>query len=81
MIVDEQVVVIYTAINGFLDDVPLLEVAKFERDFIKFLRSNHPEIGKDIRETKVLSKDTEEALKKAITEFKDTFITSDKTAR
>lgn len=81
MVVDEQVVVIYTAINGFLDDVPLGDVAKFEKDFLKFLRTSHDEIGKAIRETKVLSPETEDALKKAITEFKDTFITSDKTAR
>ncbi|MDD2231172.1 MAG: F0F1 ATP synthase subunit alpha, partial [Candidatus Cloacimonetes bacterium] len=81
MTVDEQVVVIYTAINGFLDDVTLTEVAKFESDFIKFLRTNHAEIGKAIKETKVLSAETEELLKKAIKEFKDTFITTDKTAR
>ena len=81
MTVDEQVVVIYTAINGFLDDVALTEVAKFESDFIKFLRTNHAEIGKAIKETKVLSAETEELLKKAIKEFKDTFITTDKTAR
>lgn len=81
MVVAEQVVVIYTAINGFLDDILLADVAKFERDFIKFIRSNYAEIGQTITEKKVLSKETEELLKKAIKEFKDTFITSDKTAR
>lgn len=81
MVVEEQVIVIYTAINGFLDDVPLADVEKFERDFIKFLRANHAEIGKAIREKKVLSTETENALKTAVKEFKDTFSTSDKTAR
>ena len=81
MVVEEQVIVIYTAINGFLDDVPLSDVGKFENDFIKFLRANHAEIGKAIGETKVLSTETEDALKTAIKEFKDTFITIDKTAR
>ena len=81
MVVADQVVVIYTAINGFLDDILLADVAKFERDFIKFIRSNYAEIGQTITEKKVLSKETEELLKKAIKEFKDTFITSDKTAR
>ncbi len=81
MIVAEQVIVIYTAINGFLDDIELGDVAKFESDFIKFVRSNYAEINQAITEKKVLSKETEEVLKKAIKEFKDTFITSDKTAR
>jgi F-type H+-transporting ATPase subunit alpha len=81
VVVEEQVMVIYTAINGYIDDVPLGDVAKFEREFIKFLRSNHPTIGDTIRETKVLSTDTENALKQAIKEFKETFITDDKTAR
>jgi F-type H+-transporting ATPase subunit alpha len=81
VVVEEQVMVIYTAINGYIDDVPLGDVAKFEREFIKFLRSNHPTIGDTIRETKVLSADTENGLKQAIEEFKETFITDDKTAR
>ena len=81
IVVEEQVMIIYTAINGYIDDVPLGDVAKFEREFVKFLRSNHPVIGDTIRETKVLSADTENALKQAIKEFKETFITDDKTAR
>ena len=81
MVVAEQVIVIYTAINGFLDDIELGDVAKFESDFIKFVRSNYAEIGQAITEKKVLSTETEDILKKAIKEFKDTFITSDKAAR
>ncbi|MCC5464223.1 F0F1 ATP synthase subunit alpha [Pelosinus baikalensis] len=81
IVVEEQVMIIYTAINGYIDDVPVADVAKFERDFIKFLRSNHPAIGETIRESKVLSTDTENALKEAIKEFKETFLTDDKTAR
>jgi F-type H+-transporting ATPase subunit alpha len=81
VVVEEQVMIIYTAINGYIDDIPLEDVAKFERDFIKFLRTTRSDIGKTIRETKVLDKDTEEILKQAIKEFKETFVTDDKTAR
>ena len=81
IVVEEQVMIIYTAINGYIDDVPLEDVARFEREFTKFLRSNHPTIGDTIRESKVLSKETESALKEAIKEFKESFITDDKTAR
>jgi F-type H+-transporting ATPase subunit alpha len=81
VVVEEQVMIIYTAINGYIDDIPLEDVAKFERDFIKFLRTTRSDIGKTIRETKVLDKNTEEILKQAIKEFKETFVTNDKTAR
>lgn len=78
MAVEEQVMVIYTAVNGYLDDVAIEDVTKFEKDYIKFMRSNYAEIGKGIREKKQLDAEIENALKKAIKEFKDTFVTYDK---
>ncbi|QJW44830.1 F0F1 ATP synthase subunit alpha [bacterium BFN5] len=81
MAIEDQVMVIYTAANGYLDDVEVTQVVKFEQDYLKFLRANYAEIGKSIREKKVLDSETETALKKAIKEFKDTFATyNDKTA-
>lgn len=78
--VEEQVMTIYLAVNGYLDDVEVDKVNDFEHNFIKFMRSNYAEIGKTIREKKMLDKDTEAALKKAIKEFKDTFVTIDQSA-
>jgi F-type H+-transporting ATPase subunit alpha len=75
MPVEEQVMVIYTAINGYIDDVALDDVMKFEQDFLKFMRSNYAEIAKGIRERKIIDAETETALKNAIKEFKDTFTT------
>lgn len=81
MAIEDQVMVIYTAANGYLDDIEVTQVVKFEQDYLKFLRANYAEIGKSIREKKVLDSETETALKKAIKEFKDTFATyNDKTA-
>ena len=74
MAVEEQVLSIYCAINGYLDDVPIENVTKFEQDFLKFMRSNYAEVAKTIREKKNLDTETEAALKKAIKEFKDTFV-------
>ncbi len=78
MAVEDQVMVIYTAVNGYLDDVPIEDVTKFEKDYLKFMRSNYAEIGKGIREKKQIDAEIENALKKAIKEFKDTFVTYDK---
>ncbi|HML89534.1 MAG TPA: F0F1 ATP synthase subunit alpha [Methylomusa anaerophila] len=76
MVVEEQVMSIYTGIHGYLDDVAAADVTKFEQDFLKFMRANYAEVAKTIREKKTLDADTEEVLKKAIKEFKDTFTTN-----
>ena len=68
----DQVVVVYAGVNGFLDDVPITKVTSFEQAFIKFMNTNHPEIGKSIRETEDLPPDAEGKLKAAIEEFKKT---------
>jgi len=70
--------VIYLAVNGYLDDVAADTLAKFEPDYLKFMRSNYAEIAKSIREKKALTPEIETALQKAIKEFKDTFATFEK---
>jgi F-type H+-transporting ATPase subunit alpha len=70
MPVEQQVIILYAVINGYLDDVAVADVSKFETNLHRFMEVNYPEIGKQILETKELSEETEEALKKAIAEFK-----------
>lgn len=77
MAIEDQVMVIYTAVNGFLDDVEVSDITKFEQGFMAFMKITYPEIGKTIREKKALDKEIEADLTKAIKEFKDTFV-SDK---
>ncbi len=69
---EKQVMLLYAVTNGYLDDVPVNSVSSTEHEFHRFMETNHPEIGKAIASEKDLSGDTEEALKKAITEFKQT---------
>ncbi|MFZ5597550.1 MAG: F0F1 ATP synthase subunit alpha [Bacillota bacterium] len=73
MPVEDQVMSIYTAVRGFLDDLPVEKVLDFEAGFLKFMKTNKPEIGKAIAETGLLEKDTEEKLQAAINEFKQVF--------
>jgi F-type H+-transporting ATPase subunit alpha len=70
MSLDKQVTILYAAINGYLDDVPVDKAIAFEASFHRFMEANHPEIGKTINKDKEISEKTEEALKKAIAEFK-----------
>lgn len=77
--VEEQIVTIYAGVNGYLDDVNADDVVRFEAGLLKFMKANYAEIVKGIREKKVIDPQIEAALKDAIKEFKDTFITDDKT--
>jgi len=70
MPLEKQVMILYAAINGYIDDVPLDKVITFETNFHRFMEANHPKIGKNITKEKEITAKTEEALKKAITEFK-----------
>jgi len=74
--VEEQVVSIWAGSNGYLDDVPLEDVSRFEHDFLDNLRRSHEGILAAIRETKDLSEDTVTALKDAVEEFRKSFETS-----
>ncbi len=65
-----QVEIIFAAVNGFTDDVPIEKVRAFESQLYQFLDSSHPEIGNEINEKYVISGELEEQLRAAIREFK-----------
>jgi F-type H+-transporting ATPase subunit alpha len=73
MPVEEQVVVIYAATSGSIDSLEIGSVARFEKEFLAFLRAEHPNVLKSIRETKRLEPATEDELKRALAEFVPAF--------
>jgi len=73
--VEEQVVSIWAGSNGYLDDVPVEDVARFETDFLDFLKRSHAGILQTIRESLDLAEDTVTALKDAVEEFRKGFET------
>ena len=68
----DQVAILYAVVNGYLDDVPVEKCSAFDGAFLSFMRTNHPEIGAAIEESKDIPGDSEEALKTAIADFKQT---------
>ena len=70
MPLEKQVMILYAAINGYLDDIPVDKVTAFETNFHQFMEANHPKIGERIAKEKEITAETEEALKAAIPEFK-----------
>jgi len=73
MSLEQEVTILYAVINGYLDDVPVDRVSAFEEAFHLFLRNTHADILRRVAEEKQLGAETEEALKKAIPEFKQSF--------
>ncbi|MDD2400946.1 MAG: F0F1 ATP synthase subunit alpha [Clostridia bacterium] len=74
MSVEEQVVVIYCAVKGYLDDLELNKVKDFEEGILNFMRSmDKKEILQGIKDGKVLTPELEEKLKAAIIEYKGSF--------
>jgi F-type H+-transporting ATPase subunit alpha len=71
---EDQVMILYAGTNRFLDEIPLPRIREFETQFLKYMRDVQPEIGKEISDSKVLSPENEERLKKAIDTFKKTFV-------
>ena len=65
-----EVMILYAATNGYLDDVPLDKIRAFEIAFQRYMEASHPNIGRQIAETKDISGENEQALKRAIDDFK-----------
>jgi len=76
MPVEQQVISIYTAVKGHLDEIAIEDILRFEQEFLAFLDSKYPQIGASIRDTKDLAADNEKALVDAINEFKRSFAAS-----
>jgi F-type H+-transporting ATPase subunit alpha len=71
MDVASQVLVIWTATNGHLDDVPVENVRRFEADLLRFVENSHPGLLSSIREKKSLTDDIKTDLTTILKDFKD----------
>jgi F-type H+-transporting ATPase subunit alpha len=76
--VEKQIVIIYAGTKGYLDDLPTGKLADFEKGLIQHLTAKHPKFLETLKDKKVLDKDLEEELKKALGEFKTAFGKGDK---
>jgi F-type H+/Na+-transporting ATPase subunit alpha len=74
--VSHQVVSIWAGTTGQLDEVPVEDVRRFEREFLDYLGRDRAEILDSIANTKDLSDDSVQLLEKAVREFKGQFVTS-----
>ncbi|MBF0196714.1 MAG: F0F1 ATP synthase subunit alpha, partial [Planctomycetes bacterium] len=69
----DQVIAIYIVDNGYLDDVDVALVPRFETEFIEYMKEKYSSVYKEIADSEDLSSESEEVLKSAVVEFKKLF--------
>jgi len=69
MSLGEEVAILYAVTKGFVDDVPVNKVISYEQNFHRFMKTSYPDVEKTINEDKEIKPGTEDALRKAISEF------------
>ncbi|NP_050732.1 ATP synthase CF1 alpha subunit (chloroplast) [Guillardia theta] len=72
--VEEQVAIIYTGINGYLDDIAVDKVRRFVTNLRTNLKNSKPQYAEIIRNTKTFNSDAENLLKSAIADTKQSFV-------
>ena len=65
----EQVLTLCTATDGVFDKIPTRQVKQYQKDILDFMDLKHPEIGKEIEQTKALSDELRQKIKDAAAEF------------
>jgi F-type H+-transporting ATPase subunit alpha len=73
--VEKQVMILYALTKGFLDEIPLKDIRRFEEEYYGFLDRSYPQLLEEIRTTGNLPAD--EGIVSAINEFKKTFVISE----
>lgn len=73
MLVENQILVIFAGTNGYVDEVPVNAVKKFEQELLRFMASKHQAVLDDIKSKKQIDDDLKTRIKSAIEEFKKSF--------
>lgn len=68
--VEKQVLIIWSATNGFLDDVPVEQLRRFESELTRFVENGHPGLLNDIREKKTINDQIKSNLTELLADFK-----------
>lgn len=72
--VAQQVVIIFATINGYLDEVNVEDVQKFEAGLLEFVGEQKAEVFENIEKEKTISEETEKMMREVIEDFKNSFL-------
>ena len=73
MPVEKQVMIIFAANNGYIDDYPVNVARRYEAEMMTFIENSHPGILAEVREKKAIDNDLQARIKGALDEFKGQF--------
>lgn len=73
MAVEHQVASIWAASNGYIDDIPVSSVGKFEKEFLAFLDRSYKKLLASLAKEKAITAEIEAQLKTAVSDFKKGF--------
>jgi F-type H+-transporting ATPase subunit alpha len=71
--VDKQILIIYAGTSGFVDELPLSALKKYEQELYTFIETRHPDVYADILKKKELDGELRAKINKALEEFKGAF--------
>ena len=71
--VEQQIMSIFAGVNGLLDDVPVELVPDFAKELLQYIETRYPQLGGSIIEAREITAENQEALRRAIAEFKTNF--------
>ncbi len=71
---ERQVASLWAVVNGYVDDIPVSAVGRFESEWLAHLKSHHADLLETIATTRQLADDTVASLKEAVEKFKTTFV-------
>ena len=74
ILVEHQIIGLYALVKGFLDDVAITDISRFEKELVEYAETNAKTFLKQIREKKMWEDDGEAELKSVIESFKPGFL-------
>ncbi|MBM4270352.1 MAG: F0F1 ATP synthase subunit alpha, partial [Deltaproteobacteria bacterium] len=72
--VERQVLILFAATRGFVDDLEVAELARFEAELLSYVESKHPDVFSEILQKKQISDELGERMSATITDFKKIFV-------
>jgi F-type H+-transporting ATPase subunit alpha len=71
--VEKQILIIFAGTNGFVDELPLTSLKKYEQELYSFVESRHPDVFAEILKKRELDGDLRAKMTKTLEEFKGVF--------
>ncbi len=73
MDVEDQVLILFALTNGYLDDIEVKKLQRFEKEYLEFIHSTGADIMEDLKKTKDIDEKLEQKIKNALERFKKSF--------